>query len=113
MTGRQFGWVMAAMLLGAGVATAQEPPLLLVRGPAEVFGATPAWCYSTLAAPDCYTQPIPEANDRLIGAYLPVEATVEPQDVSGPAAMGPPGRRGGDQCRDHHLGARVCARSAD
>lgn len=113
MTGRLFGWVMAAMLLGAGVATAQEPALLLVHGPAEAFGATPAWCYSTLAAPDCYTQPIPGANERLIAAYLPVAAPAEPPYASGPAVMGPPGRRGGDQCRDHHFGSRVCARGAD
>jgi hypothetical protein len=111
MTGR-FGWVLVTMLLGAGNATAQEPALLLVHGPAEAFGATPVWCYSTLAEPDCYTQPIPEANNRLIGAYLPVEAAAEPQYVPGPAAMGPPGRRGGDKCVDHHRGSRVCAHNA-
>jgi hypothetical protein len=109
---RQFGWVMAAVLLGAGVAAAQEP-LLLVHGPAEAFGATPTWCYSTLAEPDCYTQPIPEANDRLIAAYLPVAMIAEPQYVSGPGAMGPPGRRGGDRCEDHHRGSRVCVHSAN
>ena len=113
MTGRLCGWLIAAMLLGAGGATAQEPALLLVHGPAEAFGATPTWCYSTLAEPDCYTQPIPEANDRLIAAYLPVAAApAEPQYVSGPAAMGPPGRRGGDNCGDHHRGSRVCVHNA-
>ena len=112
MIGRQFGWVMAAVLLGAGVAAAQEP-LLLVHGPAEAFGATPTWCYSTLAAPDCYTQPIPEANDRLIAAYLPVAVIAEPQYVSGPGAMGPPGRRGGDRCVDHHRGSKVCVHGAN
>jgi hypothetical protein len=105
---RKFGWMMATVVLCAGVATAQEPPLLLVHGPAEAIGATPTWCYSTLAEPDCYAQPIPEASDRLIGAYLPVAATAEPQYVPGPGAMGPPGRRGGDTCRDHHRGSRVC-----
>ena len=113
MIGRQIGWVIAAMLLGAGVATAQEPALLLVRGPAEAFGATPAWCYSTLAEPDCYTQPIPEANDRLIAAYVPVAVIAEPPYVPGPAAMGPAGRRGGGNCGDHHRGSRVCVHSAD
>jgi hypothetical protein len=112
MTTRQFAWVLATMVLGAGVATAQEPALLLVHGPAEAFGATPAWCYSTLAEPDCYTQPILEGNDRLIGAYLPVAAVVEPQYLPGPPAMGPPGRRGGENCVDHHRGSRVCAHSA-
>jgi len=109
----QFGWVMAAMLLGAGVATAQEPALLLVHGPAQAFGATPTWCYSTLAAPDCYTQPIPEANDRLIAAYLPVVAPAEPPYVSGPPVMGPPGRRGGDHCEDRQRGSMVCVHSVN
>jgi hypothetical protein len=50
-----------------------------VHGPAEAAGATPAWCYSTLAEPDCFTQRIPEANERLIGAYLPAEPSGEPE----------------------------------
>jgi len=74
MTKRPLIWIAATTLLGACVpAPPPEPPLLLVHGPAEAVGATPAWCYSTLAAPDCYTQRVPEANDRLIGAYVPVE----------------------------------------
>ena len=72
MTKMPFGWAMATMLLGA-CAPPPQPSLLLVHGPAEAAGATPAWCYSTLAKPDCFTQPSPEANERLIGAYLPAE----------------------------------------
>jgi hypothetical protein len=112
MIGR-VAWVMVTMLLGAGVATAQEPALLLVHGPAEAFGATPAWCYSTLAEADCYTEAIPDANDRLIGAYLPVAAAAAPQYVPGPGAMGPPGRRGGESCRDNHRGSMICAHNVN
>jgi hypothetical protein len=64
---------IAAMLLGCVPAPPPEPPLVLVHGSAEAFGPTPAWCYSTLADPDCYTQRVPEASDRLIGAYVPVD----------------------------------------
>ena len=72
------GWAMGLMLL-AGCAPPPPPSLLLVHGPAEAAGATPAWCYSTLAEPDCFTQRNLDANDRLIGAYLPVEPNAEPQ----------------------------------
>jgi hypothetical protein len=47
--------------------------------PTEAAGATPAWCYSTLAEPDCFTPRGPEANERLIGAYLPSEPSGEPE----------------------------------
>ena len=83
MTKIPFGWAMTAMLLGACTPAPPEPSLLLVHGPAEASGATPAWCYSTLAEPDCLTQRSPDANERLIGAYLPVppsaEAGAEPE----------------------------------
>jgi hypothetical protein len=70
---------MTAMLLGACAPAPPPPPsLLLVHGPAEVAGATPAWCYSTLAEPDCLTQRSPDANERLIGAYLPAEPSAPP-----------------------------------
>lgn len=79
MTKKPFEWAMTAMLLGACTPAPPPPPsLLLVHGPAEAAGATPAWCYSTLAAPDCLTQRSPDANERLIGAYLPVEPSAEP-----------------------------------
>jgi hypothetical protein len=79
MTQKPLGWAMTAMLLGA-CAPAPPPPfsLLLVHEPAEAAGATPALCYSTLAEPDCLTQRSPDANERLIGAYLPVEPGAEP-----------------------------------
>ena len=74
MTKKPFGWAFATMLLGACVpAPPPEPSLLLVHGPAEAAGATPAWRYSTLAKPDCFTERSPDANERLIGAYLPAE----------------------------------------
>jgi len=72
-------WVMPMLLLGTCVPPPPEPSLLLVHGPAEVYGATPTWCYSTLADADCYTERSPEASDRLIGAYLPLEPSPEPQ----------------------------------
>ncbi|HZF33784.1 MAG TPA: hypothetical protein VE914_08285 [Candidatus Angelobacter sp.] len=52
---------------------------MLVHGPAEAAGATPAWRYSTLAKPDCLTQRSPDASDRLIGAYLPPEPSAAPE----------------------------------
>jgi hypothetical protein len=80
MTKKPFGWAMATMLTGACVpALPPEPSLLLVHGPAEAAGATPAWCYSTLAESDCFTQRSPEANECLIGAYLPAEPSAEPE----------------------------------
>ncbi len=83
MTKKLFGWTMATMLLGACAPAPRGPSLLLVHGPAEAAGATPAWCYATLAEPDCFTQRSPDASDRLIGAYLPVEpsaaAEAEPE----------------------------------
>jgi hypothetical protein len=72
-------WVIPTLLLGACAPPPPEPSLVLVHGPAEVYGATPTWCYSTLADPDCYTQRSPEATDRLIGAYLPIEPSPEPE----------------------------------
>lgn len=79
MTMKPFGWAFATMLLGACTpALPPAPSLLLVHGPAEAAGVTPAWCYSTLAEPDCLTQRSPDANERLIGAYLPAEASAEP-----------------------------------
>ena len=38
-----------------------------------------SWCYSTPAEPDCFTPRGPEANERLIGAYLPAEPSGEPE----------------------------------
>jgi hypothetical protein len=70
--------VMPMLLLGACAPPPPEPSLVLVHGPAEVYGATPTWCYSTLADADCYTERSPEATDRLIGAYLPLEPSPEP-----------------------------------
>jgi len=71
---RLLGLATATMLLGGcAPAPPPEPALVLVHGPAEALGTTPAWCYSTLADPDCFTERSPEASDRLIGAYVPVE----------------------------------------
>jgi hypothetical protein len=70
--------LIALMLLSACAAAPQEQSLLLVHGPAEAVGPTPARCYSTLAEPDCFTQRNLEARDRLIGAYVPVEPSAEP-----------------------------------
>jgi len=77
------GLATAMMFLGG--CTPAPPPesaLVLVHGPAEAVGTTPAWCYSTLADPDCFTDRVPEASDRLIGAYVPVE----PADEAPPAS---------------------------
>jgi hypothetical protein len=78
MTKKPFGWATLAMLLGACAPAPPQPSLALVHGPAEAAGATSACCYSTLAEPDCFTQRSPEANERPIGAYLPVEPRAEP-----------------------------------
>lgn len=69
----------AAALLALGACVPPPPPtptLVLVHGPAEAVGATPAWCYSTLAEPDCFTQREPSAAERLIGAYVPAQPPV-------------------------------------
>ena len=79
MTKKLYGWVMATMLLGACAPVPPPPSLLLVHGPAEVVGATPTWCYSTLADADCFTQRAAEATDRLIGAYVPIEPIAAPE----------------------------------
>lgn len=79
MTKRLLISTTATMLLSACAPAPPESSLLLVHGPAEAVGATPAWCYSTLADPDCYTQPIPGSSDRLIGAYVPLEPAAEPE----------------------------------
>jgi hypothetical protein len=73
MTRKLFGWAMATMRLGACAPVPPEPSLLPAHGPAEAAGVTPAWCCSTLAEPDCHTRRSPDADDRLIGAYLPAE----------------------------------------
>lgn len=78
MAGDRLSWVMMALLVGGCAATAPPEQLLLVHGPAEVAGVSPAWCYSTLADADCFTWRVPEATDRLIGAYVPVELITEP-----------------------------------
>ena len=79
MTKKLLLLTMPMLLLSACAAPPPEPTLLLVHGPAEVYGATPTWCYSTLADADCYTQRSPEASERLIGAYLPLEPSPEPE----------------------------------
>ena len=73
MTRKLLGLAMGTMLLDACAPVPPEPSLLLVHGPAEAAGATPAWCDSTVAEPDCLTQRSPDASERLIGAYLPAE----------------------------------------
>jgi hypothetical protein len=70
---------LAALLaLFGGCAPAEPETLLLVRGPAEVAGTGPAWCYATLADPDCYVARDPAASHRLIGAYVPAGEADEP-----------------------------------
>jgi hypothetical protein len=71
MTKKPFGWAFATMLLGAAAAAFASAGAR--AGPAEAAGATPMSCYSTLANPDCFTERSPDANERLIGAYLPTE----------------------------------------
>lgn len=73
MTIKWMLWAIAPVLLHGCTAPEPSEPFLLVHGGAEVAGTTPAWCYSTLADPDCFTQRSPGAADRLIGAYLPPE----------------------------------------
>lgn len=70
MVGRRGLWVLLAVLSGC---TSVEPEnsLVLVHGPAEIAGTSPAWCYSTLADADCYTERDDRAADRLIGAFVP------------------------------------------
>lgn len=75
MISKCMAWTAALILLGACAPFVEEPAesLLLVHGSAEVAGTGPAWCYATLAEPDCYIYPDPTAVDRLIGAYVPVQ----------------------------------------
>jgi len=61
----------AALLAGCTSAPPPSQTLLLVRGSAEIAGEGPAWCYATLADPDCYVVPDESARERLIGAYIP------------------------------------------
>ena len=70
--------IVAVLALGACAPDGPESPLLLVRGPAEIAGVSPAWCYRTLAQPDCYIERVPGATHRLIGAYVPL-----PSDAAG------------------------------
>jgi hypothetical protein len=73
MIGTRAIWALLAVLPGC---TSVEPEnsLLLVHGPAEVAGTSPAWCYSTLADADCYIEHDERATDRLIGAFAPDDA---------------------------------------
>ena len=73
MIGKWMFWIAAPVLLYGCGAPQPAQPLLLVHGAAEVAGESPAWCYSTLADAGCYVQREPDASDRLIGAYLPLE----------------------------------------
>ena len=69
-------WAMWALLAALPGCTSIEPEssLLLVHGPAEVAGTSPAWCYSTLADADCYIERDDRATGRLIGAFVPYGA---------------------------------------
>lgn len=64
--------LMAALTAPAGCAEPPPEPLLLVRGSAEVSGTGAVWCYATLADPDCLMEPDRLAQNRLIGAYIPL-----------------------------------------
>jgi hypothetical protein len=72
MIDKCLSWAVALTLLCGCATTEPDESLLLVHGPAEVAGTTPAWCYSTLADADCYVQRDLSATHRLIGAYVPV-----------------------------------------
>jgi hypothetical protein len=80
MIDKCLSWAVALTLLYGCATTEGDESLLLVHGPAEVAGTTPAWCYSTLADADCYVQRDLGATQRLIGAYVPVQ----PYAVPGP-----------------------------
>jgi hypothetical protein len=73
MIGKAAIWALLAALPGCMSVTPGNS-LLLVHGPAEVAGTSPAWCYSTLADADCYIERDARATDRLIGAYIPDDA---------------------------------------
>jgi hypothetical protein len=73
MIGRGAIWALLAVLPGC-TSVAPENSLLLVHGPAEVAGTSPAWCYSTLADADCYIERDERSTDRLIGAFIPYDA---------------------------------------
>lgn len=50
----------------------------------------PLYCYSTLAAPDCYKEPLPGAENRLIAFYpAPEKEEPEPVAVQQPAPPSP------------------------
>jgi hypothetical protein len=79
MIGKWMSWVVAPALLSGCTGLEPGEPFLLVHGGAEVAGTTPAWCYSTLADADCYLEREPDASDRLVGAYLPLEPDTAPE----------------------------------
>ena len=54
---RKFGWTEARVLASGWI-------------PPRDLPADPAWCYHTLATPDCYVAPLPPGeHPRLIGFY--------------------------------------------
>jgi hypothetical protein len=73
------GRVFVAMLLLSGCASSQRPLWLAEPGL--------AYCYRTIADPDCYRQPIAGAEERLIAIgpqvdYVPL-AAIEPSSPPG------------------------------
>ena len=73
MIGKRTGCAVVLAMVGACApadTSDTSDMLLLVRGPAEVAGTGPVWCYSTLADPDCYIERDLAASHRLIGAYV-------------------------------------------
>jgi hypothetical protein len=74
----RLGIASSATLMAGCAAPPPSQSLLLVRGSAEVAGEGPAWCYATLADPDCYVAPDEAARERLIGAYIPIDQAPAP-----------------------------------
>jgi|GEM_PF-1701403 len=66
----------AVALALAGCQSAPEPPATALIGPTgDPAHSTPVYCYRTLASVDCYREPLPGPPNRLVGGYVPQEAT--------------------------------------
>jgi hypothetical protein len=58
-------WTLLGIPLVLAGCAAEPPPEPLYMWEARVGGA---WCYHTIADPDCYSRPLPDEADRLIAS---------------------------------------------
>lgn len=75
-------FVLAAAVLLGGCADAQ-----LATGDG-------VYCYATLASPNCFTRPVPQDRDRLLGYRGPPPAPPPQRRLGQPLDLPPPPARG-------------------